>query len=416
MRNHLLRYAFALFCAALSTSVCQAQPGPKLPVLATPTTTDDLTPEQEQSLQRLRAQTSTASVEVINVNPAVLLAPATPSIRIEGVTSSGILGGANSTIVKLPKVWNLRGKPTSKFYEGVITRGWEGRTVDSSRGYSTFTVVDGEVTGSFQSDEGLFRIRPLGGNKHALIKVDLSRLPPDHPPELPAGAVQQPPSNNKEDALPKPAANAQSEVVFLALYTKAASDAAGGPKRVQGIVQNAVQNANLSYKNSGLKLTLTLAADPIATDFVETTGHKASLKALMDQSDISALRDKHLADVVVIFTNDSDACGVAQQIDAEAKNAFVSVKLTDCAADNFSLAHEIGHLQGARHDPDNDPTPGYNHGYCSVTDKRRCVMAYQCGDLSRSAQWSRPPQWGKQQLNDNTRKLRETAVKVANFR
>lgn len=410
----ILRHGFSLLCAFSMVSGVHGQTAPirGISPLAQPSLKADLTPEQAQALQRLRSQSSTQSVEIVDVNPNVLM---DRSIRIQSMDHAIV--GINQ---RKPKTWNILGKPTAKFYEGLITRGWEGRTVDASRGFSTFTVVDGEVTGSFLSNEGLFRIRPLGGDKHALIKVKPSGIPPDHPPELPAGAVEQSPAqapvDPKQDALPKPAANAQSQIIFLAFYTKAASDAAGGPKRVQGIVQNAVQNANLSYRNSGIKVTLTLAADPIAVDFVETTGHKASLQSLMAMNDIESLRNKHLADVLVVFTNDSDACGLAKQIDAEAKNAFVSVKLTDCAADNFSLAHEIGHLQGARHDPDNDPTPGYNHGYCSVADKRRCVMSYPCGDLNRSAQWSRPPTWGTAQTNDNTRKLSETATKVAAFR
>jgi hypothetical protein len=68
-----------------------------------------------------------------------------------------------------------------------------------------------------------------------------------------------------------------------------------------------------------------------------------------------------------MIINQSDYCGLADAIMANASTAFAIVHY-DCATGYYSFAHELGHLQGARHDPANDPTNTppcgpYGHGF-----------------------------------------------------
>ena len=66
----------------------------------------------------------------------------------------------------------------------------------------------------------------------------------------------------------------------------------------------------------------------------------------------------------------------------------------ECAADTYSVAHEIGHIIGARHDLGMDKTMTpfpYGHGYVNGT-KWRDIMSYKesCGGCPRLPVWSSP--------------------------
>jgi peptidyl-Asp metalloendopeptidase len=89
------------------------------------------------------------------------------------------------------------------------------------------------------------------------------------------------------------------------------------------------------------------------------------------------------------------------------------------------VAHEIGHIIGARHDPSMDkimiPFP-YGHGYVNGT-KWRDIMSYResCGGCPRLPVWSSPNVMIKGEPagtaeQDNARVIAEEAPRVAAFR
>ena len=109
---------------------------------------------------------------------------------------------------------------------------------------------------------------------------------------------------------------------------------------------------------------------------------------------VHALRDTYRADVVILLAENSSYCGMAY-LSATPSKAF-AVVAWDCAVSNYSFGHEIGHLQGARHDLYVDSTPGYNHGDVDLGSRQRTVMAYndQCAAggiyCTRLPYWSSP--------------------------
>ncbi|UUZ50033.1 M12 family metallo-peptidase [Massilia sp. B-10] len=142
---------------------------------------------------------------------------------------------------------------------------------------------------------------------------------------------------------------------------------------------------------------------------------------VMDE--IHAQRNSYAADVGVLLTGGNSACGNGA-IYASATSAFAAVT-TDCATGNYSFGHELGHLFGARHNPEEDSstTPyAWGHGYLSPNRNWRTIMAYDCPNgCKRLNYWSNPNKtrdgvaMGTTTRNNNA-VLNERAAVLAGFR
>ena len=127
--------------------------------------------------------------------------------------------------------------------------------------------------------------------------------------------------------------------------------------------------------------------------------------------EIHGLRDKYRADVSILVLDDPKGCGLATRVRADADEAFAVVHHA-CAAANYTLAHEIGHLIGASHEL----------SYVNGT-KWRDIMGSKesCGGCPRVPVWSSPTVLIKGEVAgtailDNAGVIAEQAARVAAFR
>lgn len=285
------------------------------------------------------------------------------------------------------------------------------------------------VTGSIRKDGQLYRLRPLSDGRHVLVEVDEARMPADHPADynrLPTIAM---PVNDRA-GIAAASSGTPATIRVLVVATNGAVAAYGG--NMQSLVQLAVAESNQGYSNSNVGITLELAGYE-TTSYTESSSFSTDLSRFRATSDgvmdsIHTSRNTTRADVAVLVINNASSCGLASGIGSTAATAFAAVHW-DCATGYYSFAHEIGHLQSARHDVATDASTApyaYGHGYRyepATGTGWRTIMAYNCTrSCPRLNYWSNPNisyngiPMGIASSADNQRVLVNTKAAVAAFR
>jgi hypothetical protein len=291
----------------------------------------------------------------------------------------------------------------------------------STRGDTAIVVHGGKVTATIRSGSAMYRIEPVGGGAHALVKVDEAGFPPEHPVGG-SGFVHGHIAGSRRLQRAKQGAG-PVDIDVLVAYTPSAAQAAND---IVGLIELAVLEANQSYHNSGIEIRLNLV-DNFQLSYSEgSKPFKAMVSDFAKNATVKARRDNAAADVAVLIVNRSDSCGQANALMADAATAFAVVHF-DCATGKYSFAHEIGHLQGATHEIDGMVQAAFPYGHGFINDRRRpawrTIMAYDCANsCPRLKYWSSPRiryggvPMGTAGRNDNARVLNETATTVAAFR
>lgn len=316
---------------------------------------------------------------------------------------------------------------------------WAG-PLQGAPGWVQMVVMDGDVTATVTVGETRYSVEPLGGGLHAVSKLEESLLPPEHSPENPSGALTTDIGRALNEAIGGVQAarapssggtggiQAVSTINVMVVYTASAASAAGN---IASRIQLAVDETNQGYANSGINISMNRVHTAQVT-YSESgrsfSTHVSNLRGTTDgqMDNVHTLRNTYGADVVVLVVNDSEACGIASAIGATASSAFAVAHYT-CITGYYSFGHEIGHLQGARHDRyvDGSTSPyAYGHGFIPSSKGWRTVMAYgnNCGNCTRINYWSNPLKtyggvaMGTAAYEDNARVLNLTAPTVALFR
>ena len=332
-------------------------------------------------------------------------------------------------------------------------------------------VIQGpDVMGSVRCGDETWKVHPLGGGTTAVYRFDASQLR-QHPEgwgefisndwkeflESWNGLMQRQAPDTTPRGAPEVGADAGDEIDVLVAYTPAARRAAGN---IDTFIQFAINNTHRAYGNSSIGLRLRLVhkhqvsyaqhsdmevdLDRLTfnSTFSFSDGTRPDPEGYMDE--VHGLRDRHGADLVVLIVaaQADRTCGIAwvPPFDDSRFNTVLpalgfSVVAHNCeAVDHFTFAHELGHNQGASHDPHNAEDDNgndtarfpYAHGFCNTARNQNTVMAYQSnrfGSCRNEIPYFSSPiisyqgtPTGDAAVRDNRRVLRETAQRVANFR
>jgi peptidyl-Asp metalloendopeptidase len=197
---------------------------------------------------------------------------------------------------------------------------------------------------------------------------------------------------------PAPAEGAPkgATINLIVAYTKKA--ASHYTDIVKDMIDVAIAQTNQSFRDSGIDNVHVKLVHAYETDYVEKGSHFDHVYRFRNKGDgymdeIHDIRAKYGADVAVLVVDDPMGCGLSIRVAAEAPDAFAAIH-HECAATMYSLAHEIGHLIGARHDRAlDDSTQPFPYGHGFVHGKEwRTMMSYMesCDGCPRRAIWSSP--------------------------
>ena len=461
---HRSRQNAALICAAslLAASLPAVSPAtaagdaPALIVLgpehrtAAAARLADLTPDQATVLDTLRS------------NPRVskLRLGRTPRAALADVLTARAL---SVHIPPAPAALSFTGVAVKHHGEGMV--GLSART--TAQGSAIRLVVQGvDVLGSVEHDGETWRVTPLGGGVTAVYRYDIRGLRMDPPGWGMLQRLIAPKPRPMDGAgVPVEETDTGDVIDVMVLYTPNA--AAMGS--IDLFIQSALNNASDIYRNSRISTRLRLvhkaqvdytqaAADADGrggfleditrlsfTQGVLPDGTDPDPEGSMDE--IHALRDRYGADLVALFVAApaGGTCGIAY-VPSFAKYPMddfgplgFSVTARECEGSGYSVfTHEIGHNQGARHDPYNAGCPTgpdsciddgnfpWRYGRCNTDLGWRTAMAYggnPLGDCPLSTRRFSSPDilfqgvpTGDADRRDNRRVLVETARRVANFR
>lgn len=299
-------------------------------------------------------------------------------------------------------------------------------TAESAAEETVLVVRDGKVTGTVRHEGKLYRIRSAPDGSHGVAEIDAAKFPRDHVEAAYKQQVAQSAAPLRAPSATVSPMLADTPVIrVLVNYTPAAK---ASTSNMAGLIDLAIAETNQGYVNAGVNARVELAhAAPVSYTESGSNGTDRSRYASVDDrvmDDIHAQRNSYLADVSVLLTDGNDGCGNGS-IHASATSAFATVT-ADCATGNYSFGHELGHLFGARHNPEEDSstTPyAYGHGYLSPNRNWRTIMAYNCSNgCPRLNTWSNPNKtrdgvaMGTTTKSNNARVLNERAAILAGFR
>lgn len=365
-----------------------------------------------------------------------------PLLRLGRELSEGATGldverltrAAGRLWIELPdgRVTELRRTGFERRGAGEIS--WWGRAADGSE--AVLTAAAGRLAATVTADGRIFRLSPAPEGVQ-LTELDDRRFPNcggAGPPPAPAVSAA---GAGVEASGAVPSVSRRAPLVdVLVLYTPAVRQAVGSVGNLEVVARHYVDFTNVGYHNSRMEVRVRLAGTAEVTIPEGAIGSNSlTIDWLRSSPEVAALRDDARADIVgVLYERGSRFCGSAGMLFRPAGDGTVAARAAVFEMQRFcgshTFAHEIGHLFGADHNPENAAASRgdtrYPYGKGHYHDRSyRTIMSYAeyCeGPCPVQAFFSNPAvrhdrlATGIAEERDNARLIDELAPFVADFR
>jgi len=381
-------------------------------------------------------------------------AETTVDLRVWVEVDPGALDSAPEQItLTLPEGLAVRARRTSFERRGPGRVTWRG-TVGTAREPVILTVHDGYVVGRIHHGDRVYSLAPVHGVHR------LARLAPDAFPECggsvepSGGRLNRGMSNAEAPTEPRPqeglgpqgapmgaVATLDVLIVYTSLARRWAAGVGQGSAAVEALAQSSVDLLNTAFENTRVSARARLVGT-VEKELVQGMSEEMStlLERLTSDPDVSRLRDQTDADLVSLFINatedGSNLCGLAWamnrgRVNPQFHHFGFSVSRVQCAVDNLTFPHEVGHNMGGFHQrgapPPEQASFPWSFGHLVQGSFRTIMMpASECQGSSvlcpRIVNFSNPEvshqgnATGVRNERDNHRTFNQTAPIVAHFR
>ena len=324
---------------------------------------------------------------------------------------------------------------------------WRGRSADGLSQVA-IAVLKGDIQGMIHHNAAVYRIES-SGNQYIVMRIDQHLFPPELCPPFGVNTPEEKNLKNYSSVLSPEVSslagqpgkkgnilkgqepgNFQCKLRILVMYTSSALAKFNDMHAMQNHIQTACDGLKQSFDNRGVDFDVELV-HTVETAYTNGTGIQGYETDVVNfyvdgdgfMDNVHDLREEYSADVCVLIVDNPTACGIAAAIKS-CENATFCLVHWSCAVTNYSFAHEIGHLIGARHNEQEDPKTepfAYGHGYRYDAGSWRTIMSVY-NWRTRIPYWSNPNvmyngiAMGTTTTNDNARVLRENIENVMSHR